>query len=107
MKLMKHWKPVVLGVLTLGVAASATLSYPAAPESAKAVGFGPSSIDTMIKAEWKKGGIVPAPPTDDARFLRRVYLDVTGTIPPPDAVQVFLSYKSPNRREKAIDTLLA
>src|SRR5690242_17876951 len=104
-----HFKQIAAGILTLSVIASAALLPASATGKAaeKAAAFGPASIDTMIRSEWAKEGIVPAPPTDDARFLRRIYLDITGTIPTPEAVQAFLADRSPNRREKAIDALLA
>jgi hypothetical protein len=69
-------------------------------------GLAPAAIDSMIRAEWKKAGVVPAPPVDDARFLRRVYLDITGTIPPPETVVAFLADRSPDKRAKAVDALL-
>ncbi len=108
-----HWKPALAGLLTLGVIASGALTSVGAADKAvdksvaKAAAFGPAAIDTMIRAEWKKQDVVPAPPADDARYLRRVYLDITGTIPPPEAVQNFLADRSPNRRAKAVDALMA
>ncbi|HZT40674.1 MAG TPA: DUF1549 and DUF1553 domain-containing protein [Chthonomonadaceae bacterium] len=66
----------------------------------------PAWIDHLIRLEWHKQNIQPAPPVDDARFLRRAYLDILGTIPPPDVVTAFLADKSPNKRAKLIDTLL-
>lgn len=45
--------------------------------------------------------------TSDAEFLRRVYLDLTGNIPSPDEARAFLDDKSPDKRVKLIDRLLA
>jgi len=67
----------------------------------------PARIDRMLEAEWKKAGITPARPVDDARFLRRLWLDIAGVIPPPDAVKAFLADRSPERRARAVDALLA
>ena len=50
--------------------------------------------------------IVPAPPVDDARFLRRAYLDITGTLPPPEAITAFLADTSPYKRHEAVNRLL-
>ena len=53
-------------------------------------------------------GIV-APPTelaDDAEFLRRIYLDLTGTIPSPEKARAFLNADDPDKRTKLIDELL-
>lgn len=91
---------------TLLFSATALLLSLGAGADSKTV-FGPGTVDSMIRAEWKKAGVVPAPPVDDARFLRRVYLDITGTIPTPDAVKAFLADKSPDKRARAVDALLA
>lgn len=88
-----------------------------APVTAKAptasppsnTGLTPESIDERIRAEWKKEGIEPGPPVDDARFLRRAYLDIAGVIPPPEKVTAFLADRAPTRekRAKVVGELLA
>jgi hypothetical protein len=47
-----------------------------------------------------------SPVADDAEFLRRLYLDLTGTIPTAMEARVFLADKRPDKRAKVIDTLL-
>jgi len=47
-----------------------------------------------------------APVASDATFLRRVYLDLVGTIPAAAQVDAFLQDTSPGKRGKLIDTLL-
>ena len=59
-------------------------------------------IAQRLEAEQQK----PASRADDAEFLRRVYLDITGVIPPPDKAKAFLDNKDPNKRAKLIDELL-
>ena len=44
--------------------------------------------------------------TDDATFLRRVYMDFSGRIPPPAAVRAFLADPAPDKRTRVIRTLL-
>ena len=66
-----------------------------------------SEIDEAIRAEWKKANIEPAPAVDDVGFYRRVWLDLAGRVPPADAVTRFLADTSPDKRERAIDQLLA
>ena len=83
-------------------ATSRTPPPPAAPAA-----FGPGAIDAALRAEWSKAGITPAPPVDDAGFLRRVYLDLLGTVPPPAAVAEFLSDAAPDKRARLVDRLLA
>jgi hypothetical protein len=68
--------------------------------------FGPAAIDAMLQAEWKKQGVVPATPVDDARFLRRIYIDIVGTIPPAQVVTDFLADRSADKRARAVEALL-
>ena len=63
-------------------------------------------IDAAVFDKLKALRIEPAGLSDDAEFLRRVYLDATGTLPTPDAVRAFLADKSAEKRAKAIDKLL-
>lgn len=63
-------------------------------------------IDQHIRAAWERENITPAPPADDAAFLRRVYLDLVGTIPTHDEVLAFLGDADPNKRAALIDRLL-
>jgi hypothetical protein len=64
-------------------------------------------IDDEINLRLKQENLKASPQADDAEFLRRVYLDLTGVIPPADKVKEFLESKDPNKREKLIDDLLA
>ncbi|HEX4591698.1 MAG TPA: DUF1549 and DUF1553 domain-containing protein, partial [Gemmataceae bacterium] len=64
-------------------------------------------IDDLLIAKWKELGLTPSPLCDDATFLRRLYLDVIGTLPTPDEVKIFLADKSNDKRTKAIDAVLA
>ena len=63
-------------------------------------------IDTHLDARIKADKAVPAPPADDAAFLRRAYLDITGRIPSPRDVYDFLADTGANKRAKLIDDLL-
>ena len=64
-------------------------------------------IDDLVFAQWKRLGIHPANPCSDEVFLRRVYLDVIGTLPTPDEAAHFLADQSPGKRAALIDQLLA
>lgn len=48
-----------------------------------------------------------SPITNDAEFVRRLYLDLTGMIPTADEARSFLDDAAPNKREALIDRLLA
>ena len=66
-------------------------------------------IDTHIDAKLQKLKIQPSGLTDDATFLRRVTLDLTGQLPTPDEVRSFLADATPTKlkRSKWIDKLIA
>ncbi|MCE2415814.1 DUF1553 domain-containing protein [Candidatus Poribacteria bacterium] len=63
-------------------------------------------LDRYINATLKRKGIQPSKRSDDAEFLRRVYLDLTGKIPTPDEVLDFLKDGSSNKRQRKIEQLL-
>jgi hypothetical protein len=64
-------------------------------------------IDDYIFDAMASEGITPAELAGDAEFLRRVYLDTTGRIPPPDVTKQFLASTDPNKRTALIEQLLA
>src|SRR5215467_10432665 len=47
-------------------------------------------VDSTLRAAWQKEGVAPAARVDDARFLRRAYIDIVGTIPPPEVTLTFI-----------------
>jgi hypothetical protein len=63
-------------------------------------------IDSHVRAAWTEHDVTPADPADDATFLRRVYLDLGGTIPSSDEAKAFLDDADPNKRSQLIDRLL-
>lgn len=63
-------------------------------------------IDRHIFAKLRTLQIHPSPLCDDATFLRRVYLDLIGTLPTPAAVRQFLRDPRPDKRERVVDELL-
>jgi hypothetical protein len=64
-------------------------------------------IDEHVLAKLRALDLPPAALCDDATFLRRLYLDVTGYLPPPEEVRAFLGDKSADKRNKKIDEILA
>src|SRR5262245_42648900 len=48
-------------------------------------------IDEEIGHVLKTEKVQSSPRSDDAEFLRRVHLDLVGTIPPPEKVREFLA----------------
>src|SRR5262249_43809058 len=64
-------------------------------------------IDREVSAKLQALGIAPSGPAEDAEFLRRVTLDVIGTLPAPGEVRAFLAAGSCDKRSRPIDRLLA
>jgi len=65
-----------------------------------------SPLDLPVQTAWRGAGIQPAPLCCDEVFIRRVYLDVIGTLPAAAEVRPFLEDKNPNKRSLLIDRLL-
>jgi hypothetical protein len=63
-------------------------------------------VDNFTNKKWKELGIVPSEACSDEQFVRRAYLDITGTLPRPDQVKAFLTNSDTNKRDKLIDSLL-
>lgn len=64
-------------------------------------------IDDLVFANLRELGIPPSPVCDDATFLRRVSLDIAGRLPTLEESTAFLASTAPDRREQAIEVLLA
>src|ERR1043166_8764486 len=64
-------------------------------------------IDSDLFDAMKTAGVQPAALSSDAEFLRRISLDLTGQIPDSAAVVSFLNDKTPDKRARKIDELLA
>ena len=63
-------------------------------------------IDEHVFSNLKEIGVPPSPVCDDATFLRRVTLDVTGSLPTLDETAKFLAAGDADKRDKVIDDLL-
>ena len=83
----------------VGVIGTSASAYPEVPRS--------NFIDDYIFSKLRKFHIEPSDLARDDEFLRRVCLDLTGTLPPPARVRQFLASKDRNKRDKLIETLIA
>ncbi len=63
-------------------------------------------IDAFILAKLEAHGLTPAAPASKLTLIRRVYYDLTGLPPSPEAVEAFLNNTAPDAYEKLIDKLL-
>jgi hypothetical protein len=65
-------------------------------------------VDELNDAKLKRLKILPSPAVDDADFLRRVSLDLTGLTPTPEEIRAFVAEKTEARskRSRAIERLI-
>ncbi len=63
-------------------------------------------VDKHTQKKWQELGIVPSAICNDETYIRRVFHDVTGTLPTPAQVREFLADKDLNKRDKLVDRLL-
>jgi len=63
-------------------------------------------VDELAVKKFRELGIEPSPLSDDATFIRRAYLDATGTLPTVDQTKAFLASEAPDKRSQLIDELL-
>lgn len=64
-------------------------------------------IDELVLGQLNQLAIPPARLCSDAVFVRRVYLDVIGTLPTAEEAKAFLEDRSSDKRRALIDRLLA
>ena len=83
----------------------AIIPRPGAPEaSAKLPEF--NFIDKLVGQKLAKLNIRPSGVCEDAEFLRRVTLDLCGSLPTAEEVRAFLADQATDKRAKRVDELL-
>ncbi len=63
-------------------------------------------IDEHVFGKLERFNIIPSEISSDSEFLRRICLDVTGTLPPADRVRDFVSNPDADKRDELIEMLL-
>jgi hypothetical protein len=63
-------------------------------------------LDGLVINKLRKSGIIPSPLCTDEEFLRRVSLDLCGTLPTPAEIRQFVADPASDKRVKKIDELL-
>ena len=64
-------------------------------------------VDQHVFGKLRKFQMLPSDQSSDEEFLRRVCLDLTGTLPPPSRVREFVTDKNPQKRDRLVETLLS
>jgi hypothetical protein len=64
-------------------------------------------VDDLVFANLKEIGVPPSPVCDDATFLRRITLDISGRLPTEEESRAFLANTAADKRDQVIDTLLS
>jgi hypothetical protein len=96
---MARFATFTVGAQVIVLPKGLQFTFPNVPEN--------NTIDTFVNAKLKKLRIAPSELCTDEAFLRRVFLDVVGTMPTADEYQRFMSSKAPNKRELLVDDLLS
>ncbi|TWT96333.1 DUF1549 domain-containing protein [Neorhodopirellula pilleata] len=63
-------------------------------------------VDRFVQKKLDSLGIPASPPCDDATFVRRITLDLTGRLPTLEETDTFLSNEASDKRARKIDELL-
>jgi hypothetical protein len=95
---MARFDAFTVGAQILAIPKDPSFAFPQVAEN--------NYIDTLVHTKLKKIRITPSEVADDATFVRRVTLDITGTMPTPEEVRSFLADKDTKKREKKVDELL-
>jgi hypothetical protein len=64
-------------------------------------------VDTLVFDKLQILGLPASPVCDDGTYLRRVTLDLAGRLPTAEEAEAFFRDADPNKRDAAIDRLLA
>jgi len=79
---------------------------PRRPVLAKAVKGRTNEVDRILDAYLAKSKLKTPEPITDAEFARRVYLDLIGLLPTPEALEKFLADKGKDKRQRLVRELL-
>ena len=81
---------------------------PTSPYESSSDAFVPiNPIDEIVARHLKLRSLKPARLCSDAVYIRRVYIDLCGTVPDGDQARSFIADKSKDKYEKLVDSLLA
>lgn len=75
------------------------------PAATRAAGNHP--VDRLLQPYFQAHGSQPAAPVEDRIFARRVHLDISGLLPPPEELAGFEADRRPDKRERLVEKLLS
>jgi len=93
-------------MLAIGLLAALVVPASAQDTQTEANLSGSALINHWIRAKWADAQVKPAAKTNDAEFMRRIYLDIVGQIPSLEEAEKFLADRNSSKREKLVDALL-
>jgi hypothetical protein len=105
--MMRRTSSVLVGWVVIGLGAAGIATAAPNPFESSAAPTPQGQIDSLVFARLKRLNLEPAHLCSDAVFVRRVYLDVIGTLPTSLQAREFLLDTNPNKRRLLIDRLLA
>ena len=101
-----HTSLVLAVVVTAALARASADKAPPGPYESDASLTPQGRIDELAFAALRKANIRPAHLCSDGVFVRRVYLDVLGTLPTAEEARQFLNSQDPKKRRALVDRLL-
>ncbi len=75
-------------------------------DGAEHPGWEKNGIDAFVLRRLEAEGLSPSPEAPREMLIRRLYLDLLGLLPPPEAVMSFVSDTRPEAYETLVDDLL-
>ncbi len=63
-------------------------------------------VDELINTKLKKMNLTPSELADDNTLVRRLFIDMLGTLPTPEEVTAFVNDRTTDKRAKLIDALM-
>jgi len=96
---------IAVACLVSGLSIFAGERTPVEPYETAAWPIAPNRLDAVIMPLMQKAGLALNLPCSDVVFIRRVFLDVLGTMPEPDEVANFLADTRSDKRAILVDSL--
>lgn len=92
-------------IMVIPFVASASTSVADEPPTANVAEI-VARVDAAFEDSWQRENVTPADQSSDSEFLRRLYLDLAGRIPPVSKVRQFLADETPDKRGQIVNELL-